>query len=160
MGAYKYIRESFQRAYHERTPEYRVRLANWRKQKVVERPAHPTNLVAARRLGYRARPDYLVARVRVKRGKRARRKARQGRKPGKDRKFVEPARGWQSVAEERARRKYHNFRVVGSYFAGEDGTARYFEVVLHNPSWPTRPAVRAPAPAAAKPAAAAPAAKR
>lgn len=140
MGAYRYIRESFQKAFSERTQSYRQRLALWRKQPVVQRVEGPTNPTSAHRLGYRARPDYVIARVRTKRGRRARRKARQGRKPGKTRKFVEPSAGWRRIAEARAQHKFRNLRVIGSYFIGEDGSAQYYEVVMRNPSWPSRPA--------------------
>lgn len=144
MGAYRYIRESFQKAYAERSPELRARLAAWRKQDVVVRAENPTNPISARRVGYKARQDYIIVRVRGKRGNRARRRPAAGRKPGKSRKFVEPGQGWERVAQEKARRKFINFDVVGSYVVGEDGTARYYEVVMHNPNWPSQPSLRKP----------------
>jgi len=141
MGAYRYIRESFQRAYADRTAEYRARLAKWRKQGSVVR-TEPTNPQAAHRLGYKARLDYIVARVRVKKGKRSRRRPNQGRKPGRTRKFIEPGQSWRRIGEQRAERKFRNLKLVGSYFAGEDGTDQYFEVVFQNLYWPSQPPVK------------------
>ena len=42
-----------------------------------------------------------------------------------------------SVAEERAGYKCGNLRVLNSYWVGEDGTYKYFEVIMVDPSHKT-----------------------
>ncbi|MEW5955495.1 MAG: hypothetical protein AB1626_03085 [Candidatus Micrarchaeota archaeon] len=133
MGMYKYIQQTFQKEYSERAPLLRRRLAQWRDQPTVTRAERPTNLARARGLGYEAKKEFLVARVRVKRGKRRRPAPALGRKPGKNRKTENPGRPWQWFAEQKAARRFPNLRAVNSYFVGEDGQNAYYEVILHNP---------------------------
>ena len=132
MGAYKYIRETFQKEYKERSPQLRQRLSKWRKQNTLTRVVKPTNITRARSLGYKATKDYIVARVRVKRGKRRRSATSLGRKPGKNRKTENPGKPWQWFAEQKASKRYPNMNVINSYFVGEDGQHAYYETILEN----------------------------
>ncbi len=138
---YKYVRKSFAQSMKTRSDSYKARLSKWRKEHTIERAENPTNPVRARELGYAATKDFVIARVRVKRGKRARPRARLGRKPGKDRKRVNPGRNLAYYAEQKAKRRFTNLEVLGSYIVAEDGVNKFFEIVLYNPndSTPNRP---------------------
>ena len=137
MGAYKYITEAFQQEYKERSEVYRQRVISWRKKPAVERVDRPTNLTRARRLGYKAKQGYVVVRVRVDKGRRTRRRPRGGRKPKSNYRFVQPGRSHQVIAEQKANRKYKNLEVLNSYWVGEDGNYKYFEVILTDASKPS-----------------------
>lgn len=130
MSSYDRIQETFQQEYKVRSPEYRARLTQWRKQPVVARVERPTNLARARSLGYKAKQGVVIARVRVGRGRRMRPKPDLGRKPSKAGRFFSPAKSLQRQAEERAARKFINCEVVNSYWVGEDGERKFFEVIL------------------------------
>jgi large subunit ribosomal protein L15e len=132
MGAYKYIKESFQKSYKERSDSFRTRLQEFRKGNTVERVDKPTNPPRAHALGYKARKDFMVARVRIKRGKRSRPKPDQGRKPGRNRKFVNPGISLQHYAEQKVLRRFPNLKVLNSYIVGEDGMYKYFEVIMQD----------------------------
>jgi large subunit ribosomal protein L15e len=116
----------------------RPRLIEWRRQRVVERIEKPTRLDRARALGYRAKRGFVLARVRVRKGGRKRPLyGRRGRKPSKAGlvKFT-PAKSLKWIAEEKAQRKFPNLNVLNSYWVGEDGVHRWFEVIMVDPSSP------------------------
>jgi len=160
MSATKYIRESFRKTMAERAPAYKARLIKWHKQSPVVRLDGPTNIPRARGLGYKATKDILVVRVRISKGKRVRRRADLGRKPGKNRKEVNPGAPLSYYAVIKAANRFSNLSPLGVYLAGETGTDKYFEVIMKNncPQTPQKP-VKQVAPVAAKPAAAKPAKK-
>jgi len=137
MGAYKYITEAFQKEYKGRSEVYRQRIIGWRKKPAIEKVERPTNLTRARRLGYKAKQGYVIVRVRVDKGRRTRRKPMGGRKPKSNYRFVQPGRSHQVIAEQRANRKYRNLEVLNSYWVGEDGNYKYFEIILADASKPS-----------------------
>ncbi len=112
------------------------RLIEWRGQATVVRVEKPTNLSRAHTLGYKAKQGYAVARVRVEKGRRKREKPRKGRKPSKYGRFFMLAKSKQRVAEEKASRRFRNMEVLNSYFVGEDGIHKWFEVILVDTSHP------------------------
>ncbi len=130
MSLTNYIQKSFLQAYKERTPALRARIAKWRRTPVVVRVERPLNPPRARSLGYKASRDYIVARVRISKGKRRRRRPDLGRKPGKNRKTQVPGISLQKLAEKRAERRFPNLRLLNSYYVGEDGQYKFFEVIL------------------------------
>ncbi|MFH0971974.1 MAG: 50S ribosomal protein L15e [Candidatus Micrarchaeota archaeon] len=132
MGAYKYIQESFQKSFRDRSDSFRQRLQAFRKTRTVEKVDKPTNPVRAHALGFKARKDFTIARVRLKRGKRSRPKPDQGRKPGRNRKFVNPGISIQKYAERKVQNRFRNLKVINSYLVGEDGVYKYFEVIMQD----------------------------
>ncbi|MCX8196832.1 MAG: 50S ribosomal protein L15e [Candidatus Micrarchaeota archaeon] len=130
MGIYKYIQKAFQEEYKNRSLIYRKRLQEWRKLGTVVRIDKPTNLARARTLGYKAKEGYVMARVAVGRGSRKRRHPRGGRKPAKNIAYLSPGKSLQRIAEEKAARAFSNLEVLNSYWVGQDGTKKYFEVIL------------------------------
>jgi large subunit ribosomal protein L15e len=112
-------------------------LVEWRKQGVVTRIEKPTNIKRARALGYKAKQGFIVVRVRVKKGKRKRPKPDMGRKPSKAGRFFTPDKSKQMIAEEKAARKFRNLEVLNSYYVGEDGVQKWYEVIMVDPAHPS-----------------------
>lgn len=137
MSFYELLKETFQREYAARSPEYRRRLVAWRKAPTLERVERPINLARARELGYKAKQGYVVVRVKVRKGLRKRPKPKGGRKPSKAARFVARSLSHQAIAEQRVARKYANCEVLNSYWVGEDGDTKYFEVILVDRSHPS-----------------------
>ena len=107
------------------------RMQEWRKEGSVARVERPTRIDRARSLGYRAKQGIIVVRVKVRRGGRrksryirGRRTARMGMRRNTMGKSI------QRMAEERASRRYTNLEVLNSYWVGEDGRSKWYEVIL------------------------------
>ncbi len=130
MGLYKYMTETFQNGYKERSPQLRSRISEWSKGPTVVRVEKPTNIARARELGYKDKQGVIVARVKVRGGLRRRRTVAGGRKPSKSGQFFAYAKSLQSIAEERAARKFSNCEVLNSYYVGEGNNYKFFEVIL------------------------------
>jgi len=113
------------------------RLIEWRKQHAIIRVERPTRLDRARKLGYKAKQGFVVARVRVRRGglRKIRPKAGRRQKRMGVAKF-KPAKSLRLIAEERAARKFPNLEVLNSYWVWEDGRFKWFEIVMVDPSHP------------------------
>lgn len=110
------------------------RLQAWRREPVVVRIERPTRLDRARSLGYRAKQGIIVVRVSVRRGGRRKSRWKRGRRTkhmGVHK--ITPGKSLQRISEERAARKYPNMEVLNSYWVGEDGKRRWFEVILVDP---------------------------
>ncbi len=137
--AYKYIAEEWAKPEKSFVEELmRQRLIEWRKQNTVTRIERPTRLDRARKLGYKAKQGFVIARTRVRKGnlrkirpKAGRRQKRMGVKKFK------PAKSLRLIAEERTARKFPNLEVLNSYWVGEDGRSKWFEVILVDPNSPS-----------------------
>jgi large subunit ribosomal protein L15e len=113
------------------------RLVGWRKQHTVERIEKPSKLERARALGYKAKPGFVVVRVKVRKGGRRRARYHRGRKPSKaGMVHFTPKQSLQAIAEQKAARKFSNLEVLNSYLAVEDGTTKFFEVIMVDPKNP------------------------
>lgn len=137
MSAYKTMKRTFIREYKERAPQYKARLIEWSRQGPVVMAGKPTNIPRARELGYRAKEGVLVARVAVRKGRRMRPAVGGGRKPSKGGRFFSRAKSLQVIAEEKAARKFSNLEVLNSYFVGETGERRFYEVIMLDRSSPS-----------------------
>lgn len=142
MGAYKYIRETFQKEYREGDKGYKERVIAWRKQPVLQRVERPTNLSRARELGWKAKKGYVIVRARIRKGRRRRRKPMGGRKPRHNYRYVQPQHSHQVIAEQRVNRMFKNLEVLNSYWVGEDGNYKYFEVILADPTKVNIPSIQ------------------
>jgi large subunit ribosomal protein L15e len=112
-------------------PRRRERIFNWRQDNAVTRLEHPTRLDRAHALGWRAKPGFIMARVRVRRGGQRKRHIIAGRRPKhKGINKLTLAKSIQRIAEERAQKKFPNLEVLNSYWVGEDGKDRFYEVIL------------------------------
>jgi large subunit ribosomal protein L15e len=136
--AYKYIAEAWSKPEKSFVEELmRQRLIEWRKQPAICRIEKPTRLDKARKLGYKAKQGFVVVRVRVRRGGLRKQRPRAGRRPKRmGVKKFKPAKSLRLIAEERAARKFPNLEVLNSYWVGEDGRSKWFEVLMVDPSHP------------------------
>ncbi len=138
MGFYKYIAQFWK----DRDSEgfstlYKQRLQKWRRENAVIRIEKPTRLDRARSLGYKDIQGVVVVRVRVRRGNLRKPRPRMGRRNKRmGVKQIKPKKNLQLIAEERANRKYPNLEVLNSYWVGEDGQYKYYEVILVDPHHP------------------------
>ncbi|MDH7592877.1 MAG: 50S ribosomal protein L15e [Methanomicrobiales archaeon] len=136
---YSYIRDAWKRPDDSGVSALLwQRLQGWRREGTVVRIEHPTRLDRARALGYRAKQGIVVSRVRVRRGgRRISRYVRGRRTAHMGVRHTSPAKSLQRIAEERASRRFPNMEVLNSYWVGEDGRHRWYEVILvdgHHPA--------------------------
>lgn len=145
MGAGKHIQETFQKEFKgEKDSQFnykavqRERLIGFRKEKrAIVRLERPTNLARARKLGYKAKKGFVVARVRIRKGSGLHKRPKMGRRPKRmGVKKLTRRLNIQAMAEQRASRKFKNCEVLNSYFIGEDGKMHYYEVILVDTSAP------------------------
>jgi len=126
MGAYKYI---------ARAKPDRTRLIQWRQEEAIVRIEKPSKLTRARSLGYKAKQGFVIVRVRLKRGGRSKQRPNKGRRPARMgvNKFS-ANQSLQSIAEQRAARKYMNLEVLNSYYVDQDGKSKFFEIIMVDPN--------------------------
>ena len=117
-------------------PVISPRAKQWRRQPVVKRLERPSRISRARSLGYRAKQGFVVARTRIKKGGRRRPTIRKGRKPHNMGLFFTPKERKQAIAERRVSRKFPNLEVLNSYYVGEDGNYKFYEVILVDKNHP------------------------
>jgi large subunit ribosomal protein L15e len=136
--AYKYIAEAWSKPEKSFVDELmRQRLIEWRRQPTIYRIEKPTRLDRARKLGYKAKQGFVVVRVRVRRGGLRKQRPKAGRRPKRmGVKKFKPAKSLRLIAEERAARKFPNLEVLNSYWVGEDGRSKWFEVLMVDPNHP------------------------
>jgi large subunit ribosomal protein L15e len=116
----------------------RNRKVEWRRGQSFVRMERPTRLDRARALGYRAKEGFVVVRARVRRGGLRKRIIKGGRKPkAKGIKKITMAKNIQRIAEERTAKRYPNLEVLNSYWTGQDGRYKYYEVLLVDPHHPS-----------------------
>jgi large subunit ribosomal protein L15e len=137
--AYKYIAEAWAKPEKSFVDELmRQRLIEWRRQSVVIRIERPTRLDKARKLGYRAKQGFVMARVRIRRGGLRKQRPKAGRRPKRmGVKKFKPSKSLRLIAEERVGRKFPNLEVLNSYWVGEDGVSKWFEVIMVDPQHPS-----------------------
>jgi large subunit ribosomal protein L15e len=137
-SAYRYMAQSFQQTLGDEGSERRhERLLTWRREHTVTRLERPTRLDRARAVGFRAKGGYLVVRVRVRRGGQRKRAIIAGRRPkhkGINKMTLSKSLRW--IAEERAQKHYPNLEVLNSYWVGEDGKQKFYEIILVDPDHP------------------------
>ncbi|TET89359.1 MAG: 50S ribosomal protein L15e [Methanomassiliicoccales archaeon] len=115
----------------------RERILQWRRGPSFTRVERPTRIDRARSLGYKAKPGYVVVRARVRRGGLRKHAIKGGRRPKrKGISKITMGKSIQRIAEERTARKYPNMEVLSSYWIGEDGRKKYYEVILVDPHHP------------------------
>ncbi len=138
MNMYKAMEKAWKRPEESYVKELmRERLVRWRRQPVITRIDKPTRLDRARKLGYKAKQGFVMARVRVRRGGRRKARPRKGRKPRRMLvHHLPPKKSLQRIGEERTNRKFPNLEVLNSYHVASDGKHKYFEAILVDPHHP------------------------
>ncbi len=138
MGLHKHISAAWKKPKEGIPSRYRIdRMAGWRKEPVFMRVDKPTRIDAARRVGYKAKQGVVVVRTRVRRGGLRKGKIHMKRKPSKAGiKKITMGKSIQRIAEERTARRYPNLEVLNSYWVGEDGKNKFYEVIMIDPEHP------------------------
>jgi len=113
------------------------RLSLWRKESIVKRVENPTRIDRARSLGFKSKQGFVIARVRIKKGMRKRPKPSGGRRPKRSGRYFSTAKSKQWMAEEKVAKRFPNLEVLNSYYVGEDGSNKWFEVILVDPDHPS-----------------------
>lgn len=133
-AAYKYIAEAWNqpdRSYQ--SPNWN-RLIEWREGESFVRVERPLRLDRARALGYKAKPGFVVVRARVRRGGLRKVRPDGGRVPSKMGVLkITQKKSIQWIAEERVAKRFPNMQVLNSYWIGEDGLHKFYEVILVDP---------------------------
>lgn len=130
--AYKYMAEAWAKPEESYVKELmRQRKIEWRRQSVTVRIEKPTRIDRARKLGYKAKQGFVMARIRVRRGglRKQRPKAGRSQKRMGVKKF-KPSKSLRLIAEERAARKFPNLEILNSYWVAEDGRSKWFEIIM------------------------------
>jgi large subunit ribosomal protein L15e len=113
------------------------RKQEWRQQGAIERIERPTRLDRARSLGYKAKQGIVMSRAAIRKGGARKQRftaGRRSKRQGVTR--ITRRKNLQRVAEERTARVYPNLRVLNSYPVGQDGSHKWFEVILVDPNHP------------------------
>lgn len=113
------------------------RLQEWRREASVQRIDKPTRLDRARSLGYKAKQGIVMVRAGIRRGSARKSRYVRGRRT-KHMGMSKITRGksLQRIAEERAARKFPNLQVLNSYWVGEDGKHKWYEIIMVDPAHP------------------------
>jgi len=137
MGIYRHIKEAWNNPKEGLGKLYQERLIQWRRNNSVVKLDRPTRLDRARGLGYKAKEGIFMVRVRVGKGGRKRRRSLKNKRKSRRsaaRKVL--SKSYQVVAEQRADKKYVNAEVLNSYWVGEDGKHKWYEIIMVIPSHP------------------------
>jgi len=116
---------------------WRERLIQWRREPAIVRIDRPTRLDRARKLGWKPIRGIILVRVRVRKGWRKRKEYPRSRRPKAYRFYRSLEIPLQVIAEQRAQRAYPNLEVLNSYYVGEDGEYKWYEVIMVDPNEPS-----------------------
>ncbi len=131
MGMYKAIGELWKNPKANLGELYKQRLIEWRKQDTITEIERPTRLDRARSLGYRAKKGFFLTRVRVLKGAHQREWRKSGGRRTKTmRRLKIVGMSYQWIAEQKAQRKHRNLQVLNSYYVGEDGVHKWYEIIM------------------------------
>ena len=138
IGMYGHVRDAWKVPANSYLKELQWhRMIEWRKEGTFTRIEKPTRLDRARSLGYKAKQGYVMVRTKVRRGSLRKPKIRKGRRAKRrGRAKITMAKSIQRIAEERVSKKYPNMEVLNSYWVGEDGRHKYYEIILVDPYHP------------------------
>ena len=138
MSMYKHVSEAWKKPAASYVKDLmRQRVIEWRREPVIVRIERPTRIDRARKLGYKAKQGFVVARARVRRGGLRKLRPVAGRRPKRmGVKKFKPAKGLQLIAEERAARRFPNLEVLNSYWVWQDGMHKWYEIIMVDPAHP------------------------
>jgi len=115
----------------------RNRRSEWKEDDAVERIEEPSKPERARELGYKSKQGMVMARTRVRRGGRRKKRPDKGRRPKRmGVSKITATKSIQRISEERTARKFPNLEVLNSYKVGEDGKYHYYEIIMVDPNHP------------------------
>jgi len=136
---YHYIANTWKKPYEkEHAVLMRQRLIAWRNEPTITKLEKPTRLNRARALGYKAKQGVIVVRVKVRKGGMRKQRPVSGRRPKRmGVNAITVGKSLRLIAEERAQNRYPDLVVLGSYYVGEDGIHKWYEVILVDPNNPS-----------------------
>jgi len=129
MAIHKYLRQAWKNRKHNKEL-WQCRLIEWRSSDSTQRIKHPIRLDRARSLGYKAKKGFVVIRQRVLRGGRKKQGGIKGRRSKRMSRRKNLDLNYQTIAEQRANKKYPNCEVLNSYFLAKDGKHYWYEIIL------------------------------
>ena len=131
---YEYVAEAWKKPNKAYQSVNWNRLIAWRAGPSFERVERPLRIDRARSLGYKAKQGFVVVRARVRRGGLRKKRFDGGRVPSKMGVLkITQKKSIRWIAEERVAKRYPNMQVLNSYWVGEDGGHKYYEVILVDP---------------------------
>jgi len=135
---YSYISRTYREELKQYSQELKKKVIAWRRGPRVIRVERPTRLDRARALGYKAKQGIVVARVRLARGGMRMKRPVSGRRP--KHLGVLKIKGnlpERKVAEQRAKKRFPNLKVLGAYLLAKDGRFSWYEVIMVDTSHPS-----------------------
>ena len=133
-GFYQYLGDAWKKPDKSFNSVNWHRLIEWRAGPTFVRVERPLRVDRARELGYKAKQGFVVVRARVRRGGLRKKRFDGGRVPSKMGVLkITQKKNIQWIAEERVAKRYPNMQVLNSYWVGEDGGHKYYEVILVDP---------------------------
>ena len=138
MGAYKYLEELWRKKQSD-VLRFVLRMRSWeyRQLPVIHKATRSSRPEKARKLGYKRKQGYVIYRIRIRRGGRKKPVSKgivYGKPVTQGINQLKPTRSHRAIAEERVGRRCSNLRVLNSYWVGQDGTFKFFEVIMVDPS--------------------------
>ena len=123
MSLNQYVRNVWKQPKANMPSRYRIdRMASWRREPVFQRID---------------KQGVVLVRTRIRRGGLRKGKIHMKRKPSKSGiTKITMAKSTQRIAEERASKRYPNLEVLNSYWVGEDGKNKFFEIIMLDPHHP------------------------
>jgi large subunit ribosomal protein L15e len=138
MGAYKYLEELWKKKQSD-VMNFILRLRSWeyRQLSSTHRCTRPSRPDKARRMGFKNKQGIAIFRTRVRKGGRKRQNSKgivYGKPSNQGINKIKKMRALRTIAEDRVGRIAGNLRVLNSYWVGQDGTFKYFEVIMVDPA--------------------------
>jgi len=135
---YSHIRDAWKKPDSTYVNELRWhRLQEWRREATVQRIDKPTRLDRARSLGYKAKQGIVMVRAGIRRGSARKSRYIRGRRTKRmGMSKITRGKSIQRIAEERAARKFPNLQVLNSYWVGEDGKHKWYEIIMVDTAHP------------------------
>ncbi len=130
MGYQKYVRQLWKQPKKNMPELMKARFIQWRKEPVTLRIERPTRIDRARSLGYKAKQGFVIVRQKVLRGGHRRPRDFGGRRSKHSSVRISLDLSYQTIAEQRAAKKYVNCEVLNSYEVGKDGKHYWYEIIL------------------------------
>ena len=134
---YNYIGDQWRSSSKEHKAVQKERLLKYRRDDSTTKIERPTRLDRARKLGYKAKQGYILARTRIRRGgmrKHAITSGRRAKRTGISK--ITMGKNLQMIAEERTSKKYPNLEILNSYWVAEDGRHKWYEMIMVDPNHP------------------------
>ena len=134
---YNYVGDQWKSPSKEHKAVQKKRLLKYRREDSTTKIERPTRLDRARKLGYKAKQGYILARTRIRRGgmrKHAITSGRRAKRAGISK--ITMRKNLQMIAEERTSKKYPNLEILNSYWVAEDGRHKWYEMIMVDPNHP------------------------